>query len=296
MSRRAATEPAAGIVSILFTDLFDSLSTFIGVATAAGLTEPDGRPLNLRRGLIVDAFATFVAGLAAHRLGPRTWKASPASAWGANGMTSVVTALCFLPCFFVAPLAARCRVCDGPGARAGRRRDVPDGVADRLLGIEDALPAFVTLVLIPLTFSITQGILCGFILHALLYACVGRARESAGRVVAARGAVGRAALSSIRFSRVNPLNPTDPTVLWRMARGHSTAHATIIPGDAQTTITWFFDDVMDRAENYDSMELALARAEDIRGRADSGRVGIPVEPRLRVNRYHGSNAGISEAS
>ncbi len=64
---------------------------------------------------------------------------------------------------------------------------------------------------------------------------------------------------------MNPLNPADPTVLWRMARGRSTAHATIIPGDAQTTITWFFDDVMDRAENYDSMELALARAEDIRG-------------------------------
>ena len=40
--------------------------------------------------------------------------------------------------------------------------------------IEDALPAFVTLVLIPLTFSITQGILCGFILHALLYAFAGR--------------------------------------------------------------------------------------------------------------------------
>ncbi|PYR80876.1 MAG: permease, partial [Acidobacteria bacterium] len=50
------------IVAILFTDLFDSLSTFIGVAIAADLTEPDGRPLNLRRGLIVDAWATLVAG------------------------------------------------------------------------------------------------------------------------------------------------------------------------------------------------------------------------------------------
>ena len=59
--------------------------------------------------------------------------------------------------------------------------------------------------------------------------------------------------------------PTDPTVLWRMARGTSTAHATIFPGDTQTTITWFFDGVMDRAENYDSLELAVARAEEIRG-------------------------------
>ena len=43
--------------------------------------------------------------------------------------------------------------------------------------IEDALPAFVTVVLIPLTLSITQGILWGFLLHALLYAVAGRWRE-----------------------------------------------------------------------------------------------------------------------
>ena len=58
---------------------------------------------------------------------------------------------------------------------------------------------------------------------------------------------------------------TDPAVVWRMSRGRSTAHATIFPGDAQTTVTWFFDGVMDRAENYETVELALARAEHIRG-------------------------------
>ncbi len=61
------------------------------------------------------------------------------------------------------------------------------------------------------------------------------------------------------------MTPTDPTVLWRMSRGKNTAHATIIPGDAQTTITWFFDGVMDRAENYDSLDVAMARADQIRG-------------------------------
>ena len=59
--------------------------------------------------------------------------------------------------------------------------------------------------------------------------------------------------------------PTDPTVLWRMTRGKNTAHATIFPGDGKTTITWFFDGVMDRAENYDSLDLAMARADQIRG-------------------------------
>lgn len=61
------------------------------------------------------------------------------------------------------------------------------------------------------------------------------------------------------------IHPTDPTVLWRLARGQSRAHATLFPGGAQTTLTWFFDDVMDRAENYDSVDIALARAEYIRG-------------------------------
>jgi hypothetical protein len=60
-------------------------------------------------------------------------------------------------------------------------------------------------------------------------------------------------------------NSTDPTVLWRMSRGKSTAHATIFPGDKDTTVTWFIDGVMDRAEKYDSIDLAMARADQIRG-------------------------------
>jgi adenine/guanine/hypoxanthine permease len=170
------------MVSIMFTDLFDSLSTFIGVAKAAGLTDRDGRPLNLRRGLIVDSFATLGAGLAG---------SSPGTAYvesiagirmgGRTGMTSVVTALCFLPCFFIAPLAA------AVPAYATAPVLVLVGVAMfQAVGeidfstIEDSLPPFVTLVLIPLTFSITQGILWGFILHAVLYTTAGRARQVPG--------------------------------------------------------------------------------------------------------------------
>jgi len=167
------------IVSILFTDLFDSLSTFIGVATAAGLTEPDGRPLNLRRGLIVDAFATLVAGLAGTSSGTAYVESVAGIRMGGRtGRASIVTALCFLPCFFVAPLAA------SVPTYATAPVLVLVGVAMfQMVGhinfaaMEDALPSFATLVLIPLTFSITQGILCGFVLQALLYACVGRARE-----------------------------------------------------------------------------------------------------------------------
>ena len=167
------------IVAILFTDLFDSLSTFIGVALAADLTEPDGRPLNLRRGLIVDAWATLVAGLAGTSSGTAYVESVAGIRMGGRtGLTSVVTALCFVPCFFVAPLAAAVPTY----ATAPVLVLVGVSMFHMVSQIdftrtEDGLPAFVTLVLIPLTFSITQGILCGFILHAVLYACVGRARE-----------------------------------------------------------------------------------------------------------------------
>ncbi|MBI4263414.1 MAG: NCS2 family permease [Acidobacteria bacterium] len=167
------------IVSILFTDLFDSLSTFIGVATAAGLTDPDGRPLNLRRGLIVDAIATFGAGLAGTSSGTAYVESIAGIRMGGRtGLASVVTALCFLPCFFVAPLAAAV-----PSYATAPVLVLVGAAMFQTIArldfssIEDSLPPFVTIVLIPLTFSITQGILWGFILHALLYAVSGRHRE-----------------------------------------------------------------------------------------------------------------------
>ena len=57
---------------------------------------------------------------------------------------------------------------------------------------------------------------------------------------------------------------TDPTVLWRLTRGRTVAHATILPGISRTTVTWFFDGVMDRAENFDTLPEALARADAIK--------------------------------
>ena len=61
------------------------------------------------------------------------------------------------------------------------------------------------------------------------------------------------------------MNGTDPTVLWRLTRGKEAAHATVFPGEPQTTVAWFVNGVMDRAEKYDSLALALARADEIRG-------------------------------
>jgi AGZA family xanthine/uracil permease-like MFS transporter len=170
------------VISILFTDLFDSLSTFIGVASAAGLTDANGRPLKLRRGLIVDAFATLDAGLAGSSSGTAYVESIAGIRMGGRtGRSAIVTALCFVPCFFIGPLVASV-----PGYATAAVL-VLVGLAMfqmvatvNFAAVEDGLPAFVTIVLIPLTLSITQGILWGFLLHAILYVAVGRARDVKG--------------------------------------------------------------------------------------------------------------------
>src|SRR5688500_13562421 len=167
------------IIAVLFTDLFDSISTFIGVAHAADLLDENGNPRNLRQGLIVDSIATFGAGAAGTSSGTAYIESiAGINSGGRTGLTSVFTALCFLPCFFVAPLAAMVP----PYATApvlvlvGAAMFKSIGQI-RLAKIEEGLPAFLTIILIPLTFSITQGILWGFISHVGLYLATGRRKD-----------------------------------------------------------------------------------------------------------------------
>ncbi len=167
------------VIAILFTDLFDSISTFMGVAAASGLTDERGEPRRLREGLIVDAWATLGAGLAGTSSGTAFVESVAGVRMGARtGLASVVTGLCFVPCLFIAPLAAAV-----PGYATAPVLVLVGVAMFQMVGrigfdrVEDSLPAFLTLALIPLTLSITQGLLWGFVSHALLYVVTGRARE-----------------------------------------------------------------------------------------------------------------------
>jgi AGZA family xanthine/uracil permease-like MFS transporter len=174
------------IVTVMMTDLFDSLSTFIGVAQASNLLDAEGRPRHLRRGLVVDAVATLGAGLAGSSSGTAYAESIAGIRMGGRtGRTAVVTALCFLPCLFIAPLAAAVP----PYATAAVLLMVGVSMFQTVTAIEFdrlevALPAFATLILIPLTFSITQGILWGFILHVALHLITGRRKDLGAGVVA----------------------------------------------------------------------------------------------------------------
>lgn len=170
---------APAIVAILFTDLFDSLSTFIGVSQAAKLVDEDGEPLRLKEGLLVDAFATLGAALLGTSSGTAFIESTAGvEVGGRTGRTSVVTALCFLPCLVIGPLAevvpphATAPVLVVVGALMFRTVKTLD-----VESLEDAVPAYLTILLIPLTFSITQGILWGFIAHCVSYALAGRSSE-----------------------------------------------------------------------------------------------------------------------
>ncbi len=168
------------IFAIMMTDLFDSVSTLSGVAQTTGLLDDRGQPKHLREGLIVDAYATLCAGLMGTSSGTAFIEsAAGIQAGGRTGRAAVITGLCFLPCLFLAPLAGMV-----PGFATA---PVLILVGAMMLkgGIrifeseqyEDIIPSFLTLLLIPLTFSITQGILWGLISHALLYTAAGRRRE-----------------------------------------------------------------------------------------------------------------------
>jgi len=167
------------IVGIMFTDLFDSISTFIGVAHAADLLDENGHPKNLRQGLIVDSVATFGAGVAGTSSGTAYIESiAGINMGGRTGLTAVVAALCFLPCLFLAPLAAMVPIYATAPVLILVGASMFKSVANiRFSRIEEGLPAFLTIILIPLTFSITQGILWGFISHVGLYLLVGRRRE-----------------------------------------------------------------------------------------------------------------------
>jgi AGZA family xanthine/uracil permease-like MFS transporter len=141
--------------------------------------DEEGNPRNLKQGLVVDSLATFGAGLAGTSSGTAYIESiAGINSGGRTGLTSVFTALCFLPCLFIAPMAgmvpayATAPVLVLVGAAMFKTVSQID-----FGKIEEGLPAFLTIILIPLTFSITQGILWGFISHVGLYLVVGRRKD-----------------------------------------------------------------------------------------------------------------------
>jgi len=167
------------IFALLFTDMFDSISTFLGVAQVAGLVDKDGQPVNVGKALLVDAASTTISGLFGTSSGT-TYIESAAGVeeGGRTGLTAVVTGLLFIPFMFLSPLLAFVpSVATAPIlVLVGVFMTFPLTLLD-WKNFEEAVPAFVAIILIPLTYSITQGIIWGFLTYTLVKLLLGKGRE-----------------------------------------------------------------------------------------------------------------------
>jgi AGZA family xanthine/uracil permease-like MFS transporter len=167
------------IFAFLFTDMFDSLSTFVGVAEAANLIDPDGEPRNVKQSLIVDAFATTVAGLLGSSAGTAYIEsAAGIEEGGRTGLTAVVAGLLFLPFIFFSPLLSVIpSIATSPALILVGVFMMRPVLKVNWTKIDDAIPAFLALVLIPFTYSITQGIIWGFLSWTVIKLMLGKKDE-----------------------------------------------------------------------------------------------------------------------
>ena len=163
----------------LFVDLFDNLGTLVAVSQKAGLIGADGQIPRLNRILVSDASATIVGSLA----GTTTVvsyieSAAGVAAGGRSGVVAVVTGLMFLVALFIAPLIGAV-----PAAATAPALIVVGALMISAIGGIDwedplvAVPAFLTLITIPLTFSIANGLAFGIISHVLLKLAAGQGRR-----------------------------------------------------------------------------------------------------------------------
>lgn len=167
------------IFSFLFTDMFDSLSTFVGVAEAADLKDENGEPQNIKESLIVDSISTTISGLFGTSPGTSYIEsATGIEEGGRTGMTAVVAGLLFLPFMFFSPLLSMVPAVATATALVVVGVFMMNPVTKiNWSNLDDAFPAFLALVLIPMTYSITQGIVWGFISWTVIKLLVGKKEE-----------------------------------------------------------------------------------------------------------------------
>ncbi|KKC98945.1 NCS2 family permease [Photobacterium halotolerans] len=172
-----------GLVSIvfafLFVDLFDTAGTLVGVATKADMVDKDGKLPRLSRALLADSTATSVgAVLGTSNTTSYVESVAGVAAGGRTGLTAVTVGVLFLLALFFSPLAGMVPAY----ATAGALFYVAILMMSGLVGIDwrdltEAAPVVVVCLLMPLTYSIAEGIALGFITYAAVKLLSGKGRE-----------------------------------------------------------------------------------------------------------------------
>nr|WP_284732828.1 NCS2 family permease [Larsenimonas rhizosphaerae] len=167
------------IFVILFTIFFDALSTFMGVCQAGKLLDKNGEPRNIRQSMVIDALSALIsAPLGTSPANAYVESAAGISQGGRTGLVAVVAALLFLPFLFLSPLLSLVPAIATAPALIMVGVFMLDPI--RMINwyeMDDAIPAFIAMILIPLTYSITHGVVFGFLSFVVVKVGVGKARE-----------------------------------------------------------------------------------------------------------------------
>ena len=172
-----------GIVSIIFTftvvELFDNMGTLIGLTSKAGMVKPNGEIENIDRALTTDAVGTMASAVfGTSTVTSYIESAAGVAAGGRTGLTAVTVALLFLVSLAFAPLIGLV-----PGFATTPALILVGAMMMSDVGKINwqdytvALPAFLTIMMMPMTSSIANGFAFGFVSYAVLKACAGRTKD-----------------------------------------------------------------------------------------------------------------------
>lgn len=158
------------VITLLFTDMFDTIGTVIGVSQRAGMVDEQGRIRNMNKAFMADAVGTTLgAALGSSTVTTFVESASGISAGGRSGLTAFTAAICFAFALFFAPLfmmippqaTASVLVLVGLMMTAGISRI-------DFTNYRTAVPCFICVIIMPFTNSIANGILLGFLTYVTI--------------------------------------------------------------------------------------------------------------------------------
>lgn len=167
------------VFTFLFVDMFDTIGTVVGVTTKAGMVDKDGNPVRMNQAFMADAIGT-VAGaiLGTSTVTTYVESASGVAQGGRSGLTAFSVACCFFLALFFAPLftaipgSAICPALVIVGLfMLSPIKDIP------LEDYSESIPAYLTVILMPMTYSISNGIMIGLISYVVLNLLTGRHRK-----------------------------------------------------------------------------------------------------------------------
>ena len=167
------------LFTLLFMDMFDTIGTLVGVATKAKMLDKDGRVPNLKKALFADAVGTtFGACVGTSTVSTFVESASGVAEGGRTGLTAVSTAVMFVLSLFFAPIFASITpaVTCSALVLVGLFMIEPIKEID-ISDFTEAIPAFLTIIMMPLSYSISDGIVFGVVSYIVLKLFTGKAKE-----------------------------------------------------------------------------------------------------------------------